>query len=356
MCAEIAMPKGPIGGTAAWTAADLVRSQAWMHRLDAGDVAEIERAVVRVEERGLDPARIGRADFPLPGLAEKLDRLLEDVVRGRGVALVQGLPVERWPRARAARAFLGIGAHLGRALPQNRDGHLLGHVRDVGADPGDPGSRLYQTRATQKFHSDSCDVVGLLCLAPSKAGGVSRVVSSVAAYDEMLRQRPELAAKLFRPLATDRRGEVPAGAQPYYSIPVFNWHAGLLSTVYNREYIDSALRFPSAPRLGRRQVEALDLFDAVCEDASLSYGMDLAPGDIQLLHNHQVLHGRTGFEDWPEPGQKRHLLRLWLCPPSGRPLPPCFAERYGGVEIGNRGGIVVPGATPHAPLDPEATG
>jgi hypothetical protein len=45
--------------------------------------------------------------------------------------------------------------------------------------------------------------------------------------------------------------------------------------------------------------------------------------DIQLLHNHTILHARSAYEDWPEVERKRHLLRLWLSPP-GRPLPPGF--------------------------------
>jgi len=80
--------------------------------------------------------------------------------------------------------------------------------------------------------------------------------------------------------------------------------------------------------------------------------MDFEPGDIQLLHNHQILHDRTGYVDWPDPPRKRHLLRLWLSPPDGRPLPDCFAPRYGSVEIGRRGGILVPDATLTVPLEP----
>lgn len=52
-----------------------------------------------------------------------------------------------------------------------------------------------------------------------------------------------------------------------------------------------------------------------------------------------------------EPGDIQ-LLRLWLCPPDGRTLPDCFAPRYGSVEIGRRGGILVPGATLTVPLEP----
>jgi len=68
--------------------------------------------------------------------------------------------------------------------------------------------------------------------------------------------------------------------------------------------------------------------------------MEFRPGDMQFLHNHQVLHSRTDFDDWPEPERKRHLLRLWVSPPSGRPLPPAYADRYGSIVPGARGGIL----------------
>ena len=143
--------------------------------------------------------------------------------------------------------------------------------------------------------------------------------------------------------------------QPFFAVPVFNWHAGRLSTIYVRRYIESARRFPEVPPLTARQVEALDMFDSLLEDRDLNLFMDFEPGDIQLLHNHQILHDRTGYVDWPEPARKRHLLRLWLCPPDGRPLPECFAPRYGSVEIGRRGGILVPGTAPPLRL-PSAVG
>jgi hypothetical protein len=81
--------------------------------------------------------------------------------------------------------------------------------------------------------------------------------------------------------------------------------------------------------------------------------MAFLPGDIQLLHNHQILHSRNDFENWPEPGRHRHLLRLWLAPPEARPLPAIFAPRYGSVVPGDRGGIVVRGTTLKVPLEAE---
>ena len=79
--------------------------------------------------------------------------------------------------------------------------------------------------------------------------------------------------------------------------------------------------------------------------------MQLEPGDLQFVYNHGLLHDRTGFEDWPEIEDRRHLLRLWLSMPNDRPLPDIFAERYGTVTIGNRGGIAMSDLEPCAPLE-----
>jgi Taurine catabolism dioxygenase TauD, TfdA family len=80
--------------------------------------------------------------------------------------------------------------------------------------------------------------------------------------------------------------------------------------------------------------------------------MTFMPGDIQFLHNHTILHARTGYEDWPEVERKRHLLRLWLAPKQARDLPPVFAECYGGTVPGDRGGIICLDTRLHAPMVP----
>ena len=97
------------------------------------------------------------------------------------------------------------------------------------------------------------------------------------------------------------------------------------------------------------QKEAIELYRETVEECAAD--MDFQPGDIQFLNNFVTLHTRRAYEDWPEPARKRHLLRLWLCPPNGRPLPPTFADRYGGTEIGNRGGIMLPGVKLVTPME-----
>jgi hypothetical protein len=300
-----------------------------------------------------DIAAIQRESFVLPTLGPRLARLHDILIHGCGFALVRALPVESWSREITAAAFFGLGCHFGNPRPQNAKGHVLGHVMDMGLNADDPNVRIYQTHERQTFHTDSSDIVGLVCLQQAKAGGDSALVSSNSIYNAMRRDSPALAAALFDTIATDRRGDVAAEQLPYFEIPVFTWHAQLMSTIYQRQYIDSAQRFERAMRLTPLHVEALDCFDALANDTRLNFLMRLEPGDMQFVHNHTLLHDRTAFEDWQETARKRHLLRLWLSSPQARSLPPVWAQRYGSTKPGERGGVIVPAALWVAPLNPE---
>lgn len=338
-------------GAAAWYGPDMAGLDDWVMPLSSAEIAEIEAATSGLVSRDADIAAIAARDFPLPVLGPRLKtRVRDEVLNGRGFLLMRGLPVERWSMRETATAYFGLGAHLGRARSQNGEGHVLGHVQDLGLDVRDPNVRVYQTNARQTFHTDSCDIVGLLCLKTAQAGGLSALVSSTTIFNEMRRRRPDLLKLLFEPIATDRRGEVPEGQKPYFEIPVFNWYRGYLTAIYQRQYIDSAQRFPDAPRLTPGHIQALDLFDALADDPALHMFMEFKPGDLQFVHNHTLLHDRTGFIDWPEPERRRHLLRLWLAASDARPLPDVFAQRYGTVAVGDRGGIIVTGTRLHAPL------
>jgi hypothetical protein len=68
--------------------------------------------------------------------------------------------------------------------------------------------------------------------------------------------------------------------------------------------------------------------------------MRFEPGDIQLLNNHVIYHGRTAFKDDESSGQDRMLMRLWLSVPNSRALPDDHAVLWGDIGAGKpRGGI-----------------
>lgn len=338
--------------TSRWLGQDLRNDpDRWRRPLTAAEIGELFVASAPFADGDTDLPIIEVADFPLPHLGPELVALRRRLLDGLGFELWTGLPLDEMSRRQAAAVFLGVGAHLGSLRSQNAMGHLLGHVTDIGRDPADPSARIYQTNARQSFHTDSTDVVGLLCLAPAARGGASLLASAAAVFAEVDRRAPELAARLFEPIATDRRGEVPPGADPWFEIPVLSRYDGHLTVMYQRQYIDSAQRFAAAPRLDAEMIAALDLFDEVVDEPNVHLSMELAPGDMQFVHNHALLHDREAFVD--EPSRPRHLLRLWLSIPGDRELPPVFASRYGSVTVGDRGGIITDATTSlHAPLSP----
>lgn len=335
----------------AWLGLELQKKpDLWESHLSLKFISDIEQAANYFLSLDIDLSEINRDSFPLKVFDGYLSELALKLLDGIGFEVIKGLPVKRYSPEMIATIFFGIGAHLGDARSQNADGHLLGHVRDIGANSNDQNTRIYQTSQRQTFHTDSADVVGLICINDAKKGGDSLLVSAVTIFNHMVELRPDLVEYLFDPIATDRRGEVPPGELPYLTIPPLSLEDNLLTVFYQRQYIDSAQRFDDAMKLSKRHVEALDLFDTLANDPALHLSMRLRPGDMQFVYNHAFLHDRTGFVDWAEPNKKRHLLRLWLSMPNDRKLPESFKQRYGSIEVGNRGGIITQKTKLQVPL------
>jgi alpha-ketoglutarate-dependent taurine dioxygenase len=331
-------PTAPLTGPDAWRGDALAAApETWLVRFTGDQLAALDAAAAQLIAKGWPHAT--QAEVASPAVAALCGGIRDELLFGRGFIVLRGLPVGG-DLARVAARLWVLGRHLGEPVSQNARGHLLGHVCDLGYDAADPATRLYQTNQRQGFHTDSADVVALLCLRAARTGGRSSLASAAAAFNAVLARAPQLAGALFEPVATDHRGEHPPGARPWFEIPVLSFLDDRLTVIYQRRYIESAARFPEALRLDDRQRAALDLFDQVLDDPAVHLEMDLEPGDVQLVHNHQLLHDRTAFVDDPDPARRRHLLRLWLCPPIGRRLPTAFAERYGAIEIGRRGGVV----------------
>lgn len=337
-------------GKAVWYGPAMNQKQKeWIITLSSSEVAELEHAAEHFLRSGIAIGEMKKNHFLLPTFGQKLLQLKEQLIHGIGFCLLKGLPIEKYTEKERAIIFYGLGTHIGNARSQNADGHVLGQVKNTGLDSSDPKVRLYQTKERQTFHTDSCDVVGLLCNQPAKAGGLSLLVSANTVFNEMRKQRPDLLELLLQPIATDRRGEVPEGMLPYLLIPVFSFLDEKITPFYQRQYIESAQRFPDAPRLTPQHFEALDLFDDLCNDPKLHLTMMLEKGDMQFVYNHAMLHDRTGFIDYEEVEKRRHLSRLWLSVEGDRRLPEIFATRFGSVEIGNRGGIMVKGTQLNIP-------
>ena len=142
---------------------------------------------------------------------------------------------------------------------------------------------------------------------------------------------------------------------PYFAMPVFMFHQGHLIVSYQGTYLHTAQRFENLPRFTDEQREALAMVEVIADELCLE--MPFAVGDLQFLHNHVIMHARTAYEDFHEEDKKRHLLRMWLATPNGRPLPPPYGEKsFLPVPPSGRPipGVYVRGVEPKIPIEPEA--
>ena len=224
-----AMPDGLITGPSAWRAGDMGRDQVWRYDLSQAEIRELEDAMRAT--RGQPIIEIDQASFPLPNLSKRLLSWRDEVMHGCGFVQVCGLPVGEYSKEEAARIFFGVGVHLGSLRSQNAEGHVLGHVCNLEHDfHNNANLRGYRGGGPLKFHTDSVDIVALMCLQAAKEGGESWIASSIAVYNRIRETRPDLLAPLIAGFQYDLAGKGRTADEVTNSrVPVYSWHEGILS-------------------------------------------------------------------------------------------------------------------------------
>ena len=338
----------------AWYGRDLQQRTDWIHELTPDEQRDIRQAIAQAVAREVDLVTMTAADFPLPRFGGTLRQIGDEIQHGRGFALIRGLDTLDLSMQEKAYAFRGVGAHFGEAVSQNAKGHVLGHVANLGLDYSDPTTRGYQTAAELRFHTDAADIVGLLCIRGSRSGGLSRIASSTTVWNEAVRRRPDLAAELLKAYSFTRWGEVRPGQKPFFDIPLFHEHGGRMIAVFIAGAIEKAQDLPGVAPLTPLQREAIAFANQLADEDGIRLDMAFQPGDMQFLLNHAMLHSRTAYEDWPDPAQRRHLLRLWLACPDGPALPDYMTTDFQGrTASGRPDGVRLPGVSLKANLYPD---
>jgi hypothetical protein len=292
----------PVTGPSAWRAEDVRADASWIYELGAADIAEIERAMASVKDAGLETLQVRSRHFPLPTLASRMSAVWEQLENGRGMAILRGIPIERYDPVDLELLYWGVSSHIGIGIPQNTKGDYIGRVEDIGVKWGEVRNgeimRGYVTNATLPFHSDTGDVATLLCVRRSKAGGLTSVVSSTSIYNAILECEPEVLDTLFRGFYYSLRGESGEGVSKVssYRIPVFSRVGGKLNGRYIRRTIETGAKM-GGPALTDDERHALDVMDKHSNSEALRFD-----------------------EDFEERERKRLMLRIWLQVPHGREL------------------------------------
>ena len=325
---------------AAWSAAQLEAEKRWMFELDDNARRDIVAAIGKARDPDKELFDYRRQDFDLGAAWPVIAAALDETKRGRGVALIRGLPREGIDDKAFELLTWAIGLHAGVARPQGKSTQYISAVRDVGTAYRTGTGRGYSSNAELDFHTDSADIVFLSCYNKAVSGGMSITSSSIAAYHVMASEYPELIEWLHRPVHFSRQGEEAPDEAPSCLQPIFEQADGKLFSRWNWNRVSSAQQLPGVPQLSDQHLKALDCFDQIVRRPELAHTMWLQPGDVQILNSHVTLHSRTEFVDHDEPARKRLLFRLWLAPPDSDRLPESWRALYRAVAPGAiRGGI-----------------
>lgn len=332
-----------VTGPSAWKAKNFENDPSWVREFTPEELDELHEAALALKATGKGPEKFSADDFPLTTFSRTITEIHNELAEGRGFILLRGIDVERYDQQTLELMFWGFQSHLGNIISQNSQGDMLGYVTDRGesyelGQHYEKNIRGHRTRSELNPHTDSCDVVGLLCVRPAKSGGTSSICSSMAIYNECQAQHPEFIEPLTNGFHFDLIGKGSKEIEyTEHRIPVFSYHQDYLSCRFNKRQIELGMQ-RSGKGLSDLEQAAVDYVREISIREDFLLHMDFRPGDIQLLNNHVALHARNEYVDWPEAERKRLLLRVWINVPNGRPLAPNFANR---LNSGDKGGVPV---------------
>jgi hypothetical protein len=243
-------------------------------------------------------------------------------LRRYGFALLSGLDKVA-ERDATADSLVELAAHLGTVVPQSPRGEKVEDVRDF-SDIEARDDRGYRSRGELAPHSDPPTLILLHCLQAAKSGGETYLINVRSIHDRIASLAPELLAELYKGFphwcVEGQRG-IPQARPATDKRSIFAMRDGMVSCVHYRPFTEMAAKISGEPLTGK-QVAALDLFDECASLPEQALRFHLQPGQTLLLHNRTVLHARTDYKDWPEPTQRRHLLRVWIDAPKLLPVSP----------------------------------
>ncbi len=303
-----------IESPAAWKGPDIDWTREGLHLLDAGDLEEIDKGLKHLLARKapVDFPDIGPDHFPLDRVGRLMQSLPERLRHGCGFLMLRGLPRDAYSDDDLSRIYFGLASYIGRPMTQSYLGDLLGHVVDV--SDLDPKGRGYRKGGGQLMHTDSCDIIGLMCLRTAVSGGESRISSALTVHNYLAEHEPDVLKVLCNGLYLKRADEDGRRATRTYSpapVPFFTEADGEVTCYLPTGYARLAEKSGNC-HYTAEQSDALLRVRKVAAMPEHYLDMGFKTGDIQFLNNRVMVHGRTDYQDHKELAQRRHLLRMWL--------------------------------------------
>ena len=305
-----------VSGKQAWVRADIERDD-WLFKLPKACLAELLEILPQLEGRLNPVEQIDPGRYALPACRTFMQRVKSALDDGVRFALVDRLPLDDIGDDAAQAFYWILSSMIARPVYQKLSGTMMYPVHDTGrkASAGS-GVRPDQTNMDQYFHNDNSynttppEYVGLLCVHPAKAGGISHVISFYTINNALLRAMPQVLPRLYQPFWYDRQGEYAPGDPDVLSAPMFSYD-GRLRARLGLFQIQSGYTMQQEP-MDAAAADALAALRNVFADESLSIDFVMERGQMQFANNRELCHRRTQFEDFADSQPRRMLTRLWL--------------------------------------------
>ncbi|ETS76887.1 hypothetical protein PFICI_10761 [Pestalotiopsis fici W106-1] len=298
--------------------------------LDRKHIDEIEKALSRFKELGLDGDEISRENFVLPAIGPWLERCAIELHRGHGVVIIRGLDSTMYSDEDNTMIQLGVGDYLGQKRGvQSSKGAMLSHIVQKKSWTTPPERRHgIHTNVSLPFHTDmGTDILALQVRQCAKVGGETCVSAVRAIYNDLMENHPLVVQALAQAEWPVRRLKLQvidrldySSTKGFIRCPLLTYHRGNLMFS-----MDPARLGPRegnrAPPLTGEQEAALMILQTVARKHQVK--LDHRAGDLVFLNNYTVLHAREAYQDGES--TSRHLVRLWLHNPTlGLSIPDGF--------------------------------
>ena len=310
------MLKGVVPKSKAWHGPDL-RDEDFVVKLDADCMAELEHVIAEQRKAPVPTLILEPRHFPLAACAKLMQGVRSRLNDGLGFIILDRLPVDRWTQQQVIDVYWLLGSLIEPPVAQEWSGKMIYDVRYDGqgytAD-----TRTALTPEGLDMHNDSsmgeapANYISLLCLQTAQEGGKSSLSSAYAAHNHFNRTHPELIDRLYQPFYRDKQQYQPEGAETTNWYPIFSGDSnGGLRIRFNSRVIRRGYQ-KTGQVLDNAGTQAVEVLNNFLIDPAHRHDFWMERGQIQILNNRSIVHGRTPYVDHELPEKRRHLIRLWL--------------------------------------------
>lgn len=175
--------------------------------------------------------------------------------------------------------------------------------------------RYHQTNLGGSIHSDGPQLnippkyLIMSCQNNSENGGDSIITNAKKIYEYLKKKDRKNFKELTNKFYFERRG-YNFSKQNIFKKPIFYKKGKKFIFRYLRDYINKAYYLKKII-LSKKQQNALNNLDKLLKDKKFAIKFKLNKGDLIILNNHVLAHGRTAFKIAKKNNTIRKLYRVW---------------------------------------------